>query len=199
MAGILAEVANALHWDLAIPRHRINAKVENGWVTLQGVVERAYQKSCAEADARRVPGVIGVKNEIEVRPAEEPRGPPPYSRPDWGDREPSRAKLRLVIHTCSNEHVARAALLSIGGELAARVAVEAVRYGLPIGSYVARALQDFGERSDLMDWAAAERVTRGADQPILAALYFILERCLRRTAIVAYDECLASGKLKLAA
>src|SRR5208337_5073218 len=71
MLDIRAEVANALHWDIAIPRHRVTAEVDGGWVTLQGVVEWAYQRSLAEADARRVPGVTGVKNEIAVRAAEE--------------------------------------------------------------------------------------------------------------------------------
>ena len=67
MLDIRAEVANALHWDVAIPRHRVTAKVDDGWVTLQGVVEWAYQRSLAEADVRRVPGVTGIKNEIAVR------------------------------------------------------------------------------------------------------------------------------------
>jgi osmotically-inducible protein OsmY len=71
MADISTEVVHALYWDFAIPRHRISASVDGGWVTLHGIVERAYQKSCAEADVRRVPGVIGVKNEIAVRAAEE--------------------------------------------------------------------------------------------------------------------------------
>jgi len=46
MADIRAEVAHPLHWDLAIPRHRISARVDGGWVTLQGKVDWAYQKSC---------------------------------------------------------------------------------------------------------------------------------------------------------
>ena len=71
MLDVCAEVANALYWDLAVPRHRVSTKVDGGWVTLQGVVERAYQRSCAEADVRRVPGVIGVQNEIAVRAIEE--------------------------------------------------------------------------------------------------------------------------------
>ena len=74
MLDIRAEVENALHWDIAIPRHRVSAKVDGGWVTLQGVVEWAYQRSLAEADVRRVPGVTGVRNEIAVRPAEESSG-----------------------------------------------------------------------------------------------------------------------------
>ena len=75
MADIRIEVANALHWDIAIPRHRVTAKVDDGWVTLQGVVDWAYQRSCAEADVRRVPGVIGIKNEIALRGAEAPSQP----------------------------------------------------------------------------------------------------------------------------
>jgi osmotically-inducible protein OsmY len=63
---MLVEVINALYWDLAVPRHRVIVKVDRGVVTLEGVVERAYQKSCAEADVRRVSGVVGVRNEIAV-------------------------------------------------------------------------------------------------------------------------------------
>ena len=32
MVDIRAEVANALHWDLAIPRHVVTAKLAGGWV-----------------------------------------------------------------------------------------------------------------------------------------------------------------------
>jgi len=71
VADIHGEIANALHWDLAIPRHRVTAKVDAGVVTLNGIVERPYQRSHAEAIARRVPGVTLVKNEIAVRAAQE--------------------------------------------------------------------------------------------------------------------------------
>jgi osmotically-inducible protein OsmY len=63
-----ARVANALHWSLAIPRNKIDIRVMGDCVTLRGVVQRTYEKSCAEALARRVLGVVGVRNEIEVRP-----------------------------------------------------------------------------------------------------------------------------------
>lgn len=75
MADVGAEVANALHWDLVIPRHRVTAQVDARVVTLRGVVEKAYQRSHAEAIARRVSGVTGVMNKIAVRAAEEPRQP----------------------------------------------------------------------------------------------------------------------------
>jgi osmotically-inducible protein OsmY len=57
-------VLNALHWDLAVPRDRLNVDVENGWVTVSGLVDLPYQRTCAESDAKGVPGVVGVTNRI---------------------------------------------------------------------------------------------------------------------------------------
>lgn len=71
MTDVHAEVANALHWDLAIPRHRVTAKVDDGVVTLRGIVERPYQRTHAEAIVRRVSGVIRVRNEIAVHAVEQ--------------------------------------------------------------------------------------------------------------------------------
>jgi hypothetical protein len=94
-------------------------------------------------------------------------------------------KLRLLVHTCSNEHVSRAAVLSIGGDLAARSAAEAARRGCSVGGLIVEALQEFERSSDLVTWGQVELVTRGSDQPILAALYFILDRALARTGEVS--------------
>jgi osmotically-inducible protein OsmY len=58
-------VTTALLWDLAVPRDRVSVRVKRGWVTLSGKVGRAYEKSCAEADARSTPGVLGVTNQID--------------------------------------------------------------------------------------------------------------------------------------
>jgi len=59
-------VLNALHWDLAIPRHRVEIEFANGWVTMSGLVDLPYQRQCAEFDARNVPGVVGVINHIRL-------------------------------------------------------------------------------------------------------------------------------------
>jgi osmotically-inducible protein OsmY len=67
---IQTAVVTALHWDLAVPPHRVRVRVDRGWVTLTGEVRRAYEKSCAEADARMTLGVVGVTNEIECEPTE---------------------------------------------------------------------------------------------------------------------------------
>ena len=72
-------VANALYWDLALPRDRVICRCSDGWVTLTGKVERAYQRSSAEADVLRVRGVRGVTNTITVGAAAPPFGAPTAS------------------------------------------------------------------------------------------------------------------------
>jgi osmotically-inducible protein OsmY len=67
-------VLNALYWDLAVPPHTVKVEVENGWVTISGTVDRSYQRACAESDARRAPGVVGVTNQIRVAPAKAEQG-----------------------------------------------------------------------------------------------------------------------------
>jgi len=67
---VRTRVLNALHWDLAVPRHRLNVEVADGWVTMSGMVDLPYQRSCAEFDVRHVAGVIGVTNRIRLATSE---------------------------------------------------------------------------------------------------------------------------------
>ena len=69
-------VLNALHWDLAVPRDRLNVDVENGWVTVSGLVDLPYQRTCAESDAKSVPGVVGVTNLIRLADRTSPQSRP---------------------------------------------------------------------------------------------------------------------------
>jgi osmotically-inducible protein OsmY len=80
--AVAEAVANALHWDLALPRDRVAARCDDGWVTLTGQVERAYQRSAAEADVMRVVGVRGVTNTIVIAPPSLEIGPNTASRQD---------------------------------------------------------------------------------------------------------------------
>ncbi len=63
---IRLSLLNELHWDLAVPRNRLNVEVRRGWVTLSGSVDRVYSKDCAERHARATPGALGVTNAITV-------------------------------------------------------------------------------------------------------------------------------------
>jgi osmotically-inducible protein OsmY len=67
---VRVRVLNALYWDLAVPRDRLNVDIEDGWVTVSGMVDLPYQRTCAESDARSVPGVVGVTNLIQLADAQ---------------------------------------------------------------------------------------------------------------------------------
>lgn len=63
-------VANHLHNYLRIPLDVVRAKVEHGWVTLEGEVELFRQRNLAEGGVSNLAGVRGVTNLIIVRPPE---------------------------------------------------------------------------------------------------------------------------------
>ena len=61
-------VVEALRWDVQVPDDKIKARVEDGWITLEGDVEWRYQKDAAERAVRYLSGVKGVTNLILVKP-----------------------------------------------------------------------------------------------------------------------------------
>jgi osmotically-inducible protein OsmY len=66
-ADIKRDVEDELRWDPDIDATDIGVAVHNGVVSLSGFVRSYAQKSEAERDAKRVAGVVGVANDIEVR------------------------------------------------------------------------------------------------------------------------------------
>jgi osmotically-inducible protein OsmY len=54
--------------ELPYSWEKIRVVVKNGWLTLEGEVEWHYQQERAEEAVRRVRGVKGVTNSIEVKP-----------------------------------------------------------------------------------------------------------------------------------
>ena len=67
-ADIAAAAVRALEWDAFVPVEKIDVTVTKGWVTLEGKVEWQYQKQDAERVVRRLSGVKGVVNLINVKP-----------------------------------------------------------------------------------------------------------------------------------
>jgi osmotically-inducible protein OsmY len=64
----LAQAAlNALRWHSLVPDERLQVEVEDGWVTVRGEVDWAYQKASAEQAIHPLTGVRGVTNEITVK------------------------------------------------------------------------------------------------------------------------------------
>ena len=66
---IAQAVRQALEWDVFVPNEKITSTVTDGWVTLEGPVERSTQREAAERAVRNLTGVKMVVNKITVTPA----------------------------------------------------------------------------------------------------------------------------------
>ncbi len=65
---IARNAVQAIQYELPFSWEKIKVLVEDRWVTLEGAVEWYYQRQRAEESVRRVRGVRGVSNNIQVRP-----------------------------------------------------------------------------------------------------------------------------------
>lgn len=84
-----------------------------------------------------------------------------------------------LIHSCSNEKVAEAALCCLGGRFAENVNVIAREKGVSAGSFVVAVIRDFAFNADApMRESLREKIT-GDDQPLLEGLRTLLENALR--------------------
>jgi osmotically-inducible protein OsmY len=69
---IARDIVQTLQSYVSIPADKIKVIVKNGWVTLEGNVDWQYQKALAESVAKHIRGVIGITNNIEVKPSVSP-------------------------------------------------------------------------------------------------------------------------------
>lgn len=65
---IARAISNQLAWNVSIPKDAIKASVSKGWVSLEGLVDWAYQSDVAEKIVRGLIGVKGVTNRVVVKP-----------------------------------------------------------------------------------------------------------------------------------
>jgi len=65
---IAAAAEHSLEWNVLVPDGKVRPIVENGWITLTGEVEWAYQSQSAASTVRNLMGVVGVTNLIKVTP-----------------------------------------------------------------------------------------------------------------------------------
>lgn len=63
---IALSVIKALRENWAVPDHRIQVTVENGWVTLEGILHWNFQRKAADNAIRYLPGVRGVIDQIKI-------------------------------------------------------------------------------------------------------------------------------------
>ncbi|MDG4892204.1 MULTISPECIES: BON domain-containing protein [unclassified Mesorhizobium] len=65
---IAKRAVNTIAWHTSIPGGTVQIGVQGGWIKLTGKVEWQYQKTAAEDAVRHLAGVIGVTNQIEIKP-----------------------------------------------------------------------------------------------------------------------------------
>jgi osmotically-inducible protein OsmY len=65
---IAREAVQEIQSHVSLPADKIKITVRKGWVTLEGTVPWQYQKALAESAVKKLRGVIGVTNNIEVKP-----------------------------------------------------------------------------------------------------------------------------------
>ena len=69
---IARDAVAALRARLPFSANQIRVVLDKGWVTLEGQVEWNYQREEAERAVRRLKGVRGVINTIQLKPSAEP-------------------------------------------------------------------------------------------------------------------------------
>jgi osmotically-inducible protein OsmY len=69
---IARDAVHELESHISIPADKIKVTVRNGWVTLEGSTDWQYQKSLAESAVKKLQGVLGVSNNIEIKPQVSP-------------------------------------------------------------------------------------------------------------------------------
>jgi len=72
-SDIAHSAVNALRWHIEVPEDRVRVKVSNGWLTLEGEVERYYEKESAERAVQYLIGLRGVTNLITLHGPVTPR------------------------------------------------------------------------------------------------------------------------------
>jgi osmotically-inducible protein OsmY len=71
-AEIATAIAHVLDNNVQVPADRVKARVEGGWVILDGEVDHDYQRREVERMVRHVRGVMAVTNNIGVAPPASP-------------------------------------------------------------------------------------------------------------------------------
>jgi osmotically-inducible protein OsmY len=69
----LAQAAvDAMRWNVLVPDDKIKVKVENAWVTAEGMVEWAYEQKAVRDALANITGIKGISNLVKVTPKVNP-------------------------------------------------------------------------------------------------------------------------------
>jgi hypothetical protein len=93
-----------------------------------------------------------------------------------------------LIHSCSNDKVAQAAVACIGGCFAERVRAVARKKGVSVGKFVVVAVRDFARRADEAAHEELRAKIVGDDQPLLKGLREVLAPALEHEPLFVDDD-----------
>lgn len=68
---IANDIINAAKWNGQIPKDKVKAKVEDGWVTLEGEVQWNYQRQAIDDLVKNHSGIKGITNKITILETED--------------------------------------------------------------------------------------------------------------------------------
>jgi osmotically-inducible protein OsmY len=71
-ADLARAAENALKWHAHVPQNRIKVRVEKGRITLEGEVEKQFEREIALQVVLHLAGVTAVNNQIVLKPTVEP-------------------------------------------------------------------------------------------------------------------------------
>ncbi|MCI4062468.1 BON domain-containing protein [Micromonospora sp. R77] len=93
-ADIAIAASRALEWDSFVPAERLDVTVADGWLMLRGEVEYGFQRRTAERELRRLRGVRGITNLVEVRASAPP-----------SDEQTRRDLARVLVRRAGVERI----------------------------------------------------------------------------------------------
>ena len=84
-----------------------------------------------------------------------------------------------MLHSCTDEGIAAAAVASIGGPFARAIRAEADRRGVSVGALTASLVSSFARNASERDWRDLMVAMAGSDVPVLTGLQAMAERAVR--------------------
>ena len=95
-------VARALAFNVWVPKE-VKAKVENGWVTLEGAVNWGFEKKNAEESIQKLSGIRGVTNLVSLKPRVKPQD--------------VRVKIKSALERMADIDAAKIDIKTFGGKV----------------------------------------------------------------------------------
>jgi osmotically-inducible protein OsmY len=103
---IARAAVDAITWNYNVPKDQVRLTVRNGWITLEGEVNWQYQREAALKSVMFLTGVVGVTNNLVVRPRATP--------------QEIRGKIQGALQRTASRDAAKITVETVGGKVILR-------------------------------------------------------------------------------